>query len=116
MIASDLMKQFLQIFKPHAVSLLRKAGLLEFSDGIRMRQARRRSPADKERFQKMRPGVALPPEEVLYDAIGVLQWENYWQWGLESASFLSRIIRSDLDGGTVLQWGCGPVRITRHMP
>ena len=116
MIASDLMRPFLQSLKPLAVSLIRKAGLLEFSDRIRMRLAKRRSPADKERFQKLHPGVALPPEEILYDAIGVLQWESYWQSGQESARFLAGIIRSHLSGGTVLEWGCGPARIVRHMP
>ena len=104
------------MLKQAAIRLLRQARILRYAEQIRYRLALRRGRAGKELFQKTHAGVALPPEEVLYDAWGGLNWDNYWTSGQASASYLARIIKTHLRGGAVLEWGCGPARIVRHLP
>src|SRR5262249_34512284 len=58
----------------------------------------------------------LPPDDIAYDAYGTLDWQFYWGFGQLIAEFLAHRIRGHAPGGRVLEWGCGPARIVRHLP
>ena len=77
--------------------------------------ARRRN----SRFVRKHPGFATPPPELAFDAYTHVDWTIYRATGLAHAGFFARVIRAarpDCERLEVLEWGCGPGRIVRHMP
>jgi SAM-dependent methyltransferase len=101
--------------KQTALHLLRRLGLLEFAEAARFLWKARASQRMRDAFAESHPGVALPPDEVAYDAFGTLDWETYWNNGRETAAYLAAIITVIGAKGRVLEWGCGPARTVRHL-
>lgn len=67
-------------------------------------------------FKAAHPQLPLPPAYMLYIAYG-LNYENYLRDGEATASWLFEKFGPHLPAkGTILDWGCGPARITRHLP
>lgn len=60
----------------------------------------------------------MPPKFDVYDAYGKVNWQRYRESGLEVATYLTGLIRRHLRGtpDAILEWGCGPGRVIRHMP
>jgi len=102
--------------KQQALQLLRRARLLETADAARFRWLARNSAAQREAFARAYDNAPLPPDDIAYDAYGTLDWSFYWGFGKLIAEFLSPRIRAHASGGRVLEWGCGPARIIRHLP
>jgi SAM-dependent methyltransferase len=101
------------------VSFLRQAKLLETIDKLRYYRLRRSSLSSRNTFQHQYGKAALPPDDLAYDAYGFLNWEQYWTSGIETATLLSSILLrefSDQHPRRLLEWGCGPARIVRHIP
>lgn len=74
--------------------------------------------SDNKKFLSAQPFFVPPPYWLAYDAYGHTNWRSYVQSGVEHASFFAELILkyttcSDLK---VLDWGCGPGRLVRHMP
>jgi SAM-dependent methyltransferase len=101
-------------YRQLAVSLLRHAGLLAGAEWLRMRWAIIRS--NRSEFLHDHGEVALPPDQSSYDAYGSLNWSNYWNSGRAAARFIADCVRSYGSQGRILEWGCGPGRIIRHLP
>jgi SAM-dependent methyltransferase len=61
--------------------------------------------------------VKLPPPYMLFEAYK-LSYKDYYQDGLVSAKWVIDLVSEFIvfDEKTVLDWGCGPARIVRHMP
>ena len=102
--------------KQRALDLLRRAGLLQRADGVRFRWIARRSRAARARFSRTHGNVPLPPDDLAYDAYGSLNWEFYWGFGRQFAEYIAPKILTRGATGRVLEWGCGPARIVRHLP
>jgi SAM-dependent methyltransferase len=103
--------------KQHALQWLRRAGLLETADAARFRWLARDSGACRTAFTRTFGDAPLPPDDLAYDAYGTLDWTFYWGFGKLIAEFLAPRFRAHTDGaGHVLEWGCGPARIIRHLP
>jgi SAM-dependent methyltransferase len=102
--------------KQTAVNLLRRTGLLEIADIATFRWAAARGRTGRARFRQRHGSVALPPDDLAYDAYGTLDWEFYWSLGEEIAGELASIIGGERRAGSLLEWGCGPARIIRHLP
>jgi SAM-dependent methyltransferase len=102
--------------KQTVVQLLRRTGLLEVADIAKFRWVAAHSRAGRDRFRERHGNIALPPDDLAYDAYGTLDWEFYWSIGRELASELASIIKSERQSGELLEWGCGPARIIRHLP
>jgi SAM-dependent methyltransferase len=102
--------------KQTAVYLLRHFGLIEFVDAARFRWMVRGDRIARQLFAKRHGDTALPPSDLAYDAYGTLNWEFYWVVGLGMAERLAGLMREHTDGKKVLEWGCGPARIIRHLP
>lgn len=58
---------------------------------------------------KRSPG---PPAHLVYDACGTLDWDSYWSGGHKAAGYIATFLKT----GRILEFGCGPGRIIRHMP
>src|SRR5262249_46158563 len=103
--------------KQQALQLLRRARLLETADAARFRWLARDSVAGRAAFARTFGDAPLPPDDIAYDAYGTLDWTFYWGFGKLIAEFLAPRVRAHAPaGGRVLEWGCGPARIIRHLP
>ena len=102
--------------KQHAVQLLRRARLLEIADAARFHWLARGSGVRRKAFAREWGDAPLPPENLAYDAYGSLDWDFYWGFGRLIAGFLAERFRAHAPAGRVLEWGCGPARIVRHLP
>jgi SAM-dependent methyltransferase len=102
--------------KQSVLHWLRRARLLELADAARFRWLALRAAGARAEFAARNPGVALPPDDIAYDAYGMLHWDFYVGFGQLAATFLADQIRARTAPGRVLEWGAGPARIVRHMP
>jgi len=68
-------------------------------------------------FRKENPRVKLPPDYLIYESFR-LDYERYYFGGRNTArwviSHLEKYI--SLDNAAILDWGCGPARVLRHLP
>ncbi|OAD18758.1 type 11 methyltransferase [Candidatus Thiomargarita nelsonii] len=68
-------------------------------------------------FKRAHPNVALPPAHLAFDAYGSNNWMSYWKEGKLVASWVvDKLSEHKENCKTVLEWGCGPGRVIRHIP
>lgn len=107
------------VVKPYLIRLLRSARLLNFFETLRFRLNQRRYKASNEAFLKAHPGFQLPPDFFLYETY-MLDYNAYYSDGRATAYAIIELIKKfdRIDQRTIrcLDWGCGPARITRHLP
>lgn len=100
------------------ISWLRATGLLALADRVKFTLGRARAAKDNERFVAENPGFLTPPSEIAFDALNHADWNRYRDSGARHAAVFARIVKQvlgDRPGLEVLEWGCGPGRIIRHM-
>lgn len=96
---------------------LRTAGVYELADVSRGKYKALRAFPMRQRFQRLNPGFPLPPSDIAYDAYGGLNPEAYRRNGFAHARFFASLIYRHKPGAqTIAEWGCGPMRLLRHMP
>lgn len=67
------------------------------------------------RFRKQNPGIPLPDAYTLYESYQ-LNYRKYIEDGELTASEILDSIKNHLPANpSILDWGCGPARITRHL-
>jgi ubiquinone/menaquinone biosynthesis C-methylase UbiE len=100
------------------LQLIRKMGLSHTLDLIRYRMEKARNGADNRAFKQTNPDFNLPPDYLLYESFR-LNYAAYQRTGLEAANWIHSHFaehQTNLDTATILDWGCGPGRILRHLP
>jgi SAM-dependent methyltransferase len=96
---------------------LRRAKLLGLADNILMRVEPLRNFRARRRFSQLNPDFTLPPTALAYDAFGRWEPEIYRQQGSAHAAYIASLIKRHRPGARVIcEWGCGPMRVLRHMP
>jgi glycosyltransferase involved in cell wall biosynthesis len=105
-------------FKYRAIESVRSKGLLVPLDYLRYQQRRIQNHWRNRRFERSNPTFAVPPPAIAFDAFNKVDWNMYRDGGRKHAEVFARVI---LDASTernisVLEWGCGPGRILRHLP
>jgi SAM-dependent methyltransferase len=92
--------------------------LLRFADAARFGLQKRRLRASNAAFVVANPDFALPPADIAFDALGHVDWAGYRRTGEQQAAAIAEVIAATLPEGpvAVLEWGCGPGRLIRHMP
>jgi SAM-dependent methyltransferase len=97
--------------------ILRRLGLMQVADYLRFLWLRRQNRDHNKKFRKEYPDVALPPDYLMYEAFQ-LDYERYYVNGRKTAEWLTALVRKhkDLTGASILDWGCGPARVVRHLP
>lgn len=98
-------------------SLLRKARLLHMTDFVRYRIHKAKNKSKNRNYRESNPTIQFPPDYLLYESFAI-DYSAYFDGGKESAYDLFQYIskyKSDKEMN-ILDWGCGPGRIIRHMP
>lgn len=98
-------------------NLLRKLGLLYPLDHLRFRVEKRRNKDYNRRFKTQNPAINLPPDYLMYESFQI-NYEKYYSGGNDTAKWIINLLSPhiELENKTILDWGCGPGRIIRHLP
>ncbi|NND07384.1 MAG: class I SAM-dependent methyltransferase [Saprospiraceae bacterium] len=96
---------------------VRSLGLLVHIDRLRMHFARWRFRNKNQAFRAAHPHLAIPDEAIIYETFNA-DITKYYEDGRDVAKWLVETIQSHTDCDTckILDWGCGPARIVRHLP
>lgn len=96
---------------------LRAARLLAAADAVVARLDRIRTHATRRNFRIENPQFALPPPLLAYDAFGSSEPLGYYVSGQIHAEYIAGLINQYHDAPRVIcDWGCGPMRVLRHLP
>lgn len=98
-------------------SLLRKLRVLHLADKLRFYIQKRKNRKANREFREKYPEVVLPPDYLIYESFQ-LNYHKYYVQSKEGARKLVDLFKQhiDLKNKNILDWGCGPARILRHLP
>ncbi|RYY89662.1 MAG: class I SAM-dependent methyltransferase [Chitinophagaceae bacterium] len=96
---------------------MRALGLAPLADRIWFAINRLRFRAKNQRFRAANPELALPPDYMLYESYRLDQ-ELYYTDGRATAEWIVALlsVHASLEKARILDWGCGPARVVRHLP
>lgn len=68
-------------------------------------------------FKSKNPNVKLPPDYLIYESFQI-NYQKYYTESIDTAKWLTAYFQKhiDLTNKRILDWGCGPGRIIRHLP
>ena len=97
-------------------NILRKIRLLYPLDKLRYRLMQNHNLKDNQKFIVENSNISLPPDYLMYESFQ-MNYQKYYFGGRETAEWIFSQIQNhiSLNGGKILDWGCGPGRIIRHM-
>ncbi len=106
-----------QRLKSATILTLRELRLLKPADTCRFWFKRLRSWPQNRRFRRNHPDFATPPPHLAFDALNHADWSLYRESGLRHGDVFARLVLDALDQESldILEWGCGPGRLIRHM-
>jgi SAM-dependent methyltransferase len=103
--------------KQQALQAVRSLGLLDAAELVNRRWRMADATAENEAFCREHPDFTPPPLTAMHDAYGTVSFRAYWELGQYMATLLAGLIRKHQPRSEhVLEWGCGPARIIRHLP
>lgn len=106
-------------FKSYISRALRKIHLLSFAEEVRFALQKIKYSKANRVFKKEHREVEMPPEFYIYETYR-LNYNWYYYDGKTSAeeivTLLSKYFDLSVPRNKVLDWGCGPGRIVRHLP
>jgi len=98
-------------------NLLRQLGILLYTDKIRFYIHFIKKLKESRKFTRENPTIALPPAYLIYESFN-FDYTKYYFDSKETASWLLDYFKKyhELKNINILDWGCGPARIVRHLP
>jgi SAM-dependent methyltransferase len=106
-------------FTSRISNTLRKLRLLGLAEQLRYRLQQLKYRGVNRRFRRQHPGIAMPPDFFIYETYR-LNLQEYYTDGktvaTEILSLLGQATNVQQASPAILDWGCGPGRITRHLP
>lgn len=105
------------MIKNQISSLLRQLGLLHFADRANFQIQRFKNKQENREFVKKNPNIKLPPDYLIYESFQ-MNYKRYYTDSYDTAIWLTNHLKKHikLEGKRILDWGCGPGRIIRHLP
>mgnify|MGYP001065664695 CR=1 FL=1 len=103
--------------KAQISNLLRKLRLLYLTDWLRFYYQKFKNRNINKAFKLRHPDVKLPPDYLIYESFQI-NYHKYYTQSKDTAKWLINHFEKhiDLKGKRILDWGCGPGRIIRHLP
>jgi ubiquinone/menaquinone biosynthesis C-methylase UbiE len=103
--------------KQYFFSVLRGLKLFYLSDHIRFYIQKYKNRKINNRFKKNNPQVALPPDYLIYESFS-MNYDKYYTGSIDTVKWLIEHFSKyvELKNKKILDWGCGPGRIIRHLP
>lgn len=97
--------------------LIRKIGLIKLADKMRFYLRLILTYKERKAFIKENHEVKLPPPYFMYETFN-LNYNSFYFKSIETAEWIKETVVKyiDLKDKVVLDWGCGPGRVTRHLP
>ena len=98
-------------------SFIRTLGLSGIADKTRFHLVRYFKRKENKLFRQNNPGVVLPPDYLIYESFQ-MNYHKYFIGGKEDALWLVELLQKhgNITHASILDWGCGPARIIRHLP
>lgn len=106
------------MLRARLLHLIRSLGGAHALDRLRYAFATLKNARKNRDFRQIHPEFALPPDYLMYESFR-LDYSAYYRSGREAAGWLSDHFanhRSRLERPRILDWGCGPARVLRHLP
>ena len=99
------------------VRIIRELRLISIMDGVRFRWHQVRTAQKRKSFLNRHKDLSLPPAYFMYETFR-LDHQLFYEDGLQTAQWLRDRIQPHigLQGLKILDWGCGPGRVVRHLP
>lgn len=94
----------------------RKLGLIHVFDKVKFQYIKAKNRKVNQAFLAANPDVVLPPDYLIFETFH-LDYDSYYFGGQKSAkSIVSQVAPFiTLQNKKILDWGCGPGRIIRHL-
>lgn len=98
-------------------NILRKLRLIYLLDRVRYYIEKHRNRHENMKFKKEHPDVPLPPDYLIYESFQ-LNYKKYYSESYDTAAWVIGHIQKhiQLKNKNILDWGCGPGRVIRHLP
>ncbi len=96
---------------------LRRLGLMHLTDRMRYYYYKFKNKRKNSNFKKNHPDVKLPPDYFIYESFQI-DYEEYYLKSRNSAQWILSFLKKYNPDSPykILDWGCGPGRIIRHLP
>jgi len=103
--------------KAEISNLLRNFGLLFLFDKLRFYFQKLKFRSINKKFKAANPEVKLPPDYLIYESFQ-MNYHKYYTESIAFAKLMSTYFAKhiELKDLNILDWGCGPGRVIRHMP
>lgn len=97
--------------------IFRSLGIIHYTDMLKYAYQKMKFRSSNLQFKKEHPSIPLPPDYMMFEAYK-LDYTNYYYDGRLFASEIIEDISKyiDLKDKNILDWGCGPARVIRHLP
>lgn len=97
--------------------LIFKLGLATFFETLNFFRERIKNRRSNKRFLAEHPDILLPPDFYIYETF-TLDYKKYYSGGFETAQWIYNQLNEFISfkNISVLDWGCGPARVLRHLP
>jgi SAM-dependent methyltransferase len=105
------------MLKRKFLQFVRAAGLMPAFDTVYFQYNRMTRYRRNKAFVDSHPDLALPPGYLVYESYQ-MDYKAYFEDGRDTAAWVVSQLSAvgKLDGKWVLDWGCGPARVVRHLP
>lgn len=106
------------MLRPYLLQLIRYLGLSHLLDTLRYLYSKFKNRDINTLFKVNHPDFVLPPDYLIYESFH-LDYDAYYRTGREAAQWIKEhfaAFQEDLSNQKILDWGCGPGRVLRHLP